>query len=152
MTEDYLHIKPIEEVLEIVIPTYNRPSSIQGLLIELAKSKLSKCHVTILDNNSSENEWRKNKFFTDIGLPNVSIITRNVNIGAPANIMQAYEIPKKEYLWILCDDDITDFADEKIKDINNHLLYEKPDCYIVGTPYYDVLQEDKESVTFLEVR
>lgn len=146
MTKENLRPRSIEEILEIVIPTYNRPESIRNIAKEIAKSKLSKCHITILDNNSSDDEWRKNTFFNDIGLQNVSIITRNVNIGAPANIMQAYEIPKKEYLWILCDDDITDFSDEKIKDISNHLLNEKPDCYIVGTPYYDVLQKDQENI------
>jgi len=142
MTEEYLHIKSIEDVLEIVIITYNRPRSIHGLVIELAKSKLSKCHITILDNNSPDTEWMNSQSLVDIGLPNAYFVSRHVNIGAVANLMQAYEIATKEYLWVLCDDDITDFTDVKIENIHQCLLFERPDCYIVGTPYYDVIQKD----------
>jgi hypothetical protein len=145
MTEEHLHIKSIEEVLEIVIPTYDRPRSIHGLVIELAKSKLSKCRITILDNNSPDTEWMNSESLVDIGLPNACFVSRPVNIGAVANVMQAYEIATKEYLWVLCDDDITDFTDAKIENVNQCLLFEKPDCCIVGTPYYDVIQKDSMS-------
>jgi len=142
MSEVYLQNKSIEEVLEIVIPTYNRPKSLQVLLLELSKSKLSECQITILDNNSPDQGCLKSQSLVDMGLPNASFHRKHVNIGAAANLMQAYEIATREYLWVLCDDDITDFTDLKIQNINQCLLFEKPDCYIVGTPYYDVYQKE----------
>jgi len=91
--------------LEIVIITYNRSKYLERTLKMLANSSFSQCKITILDNCSTDEtsiviERAKQSllFLEDY--------RHNINIGAAANILRAYEIASFPYLWLMGDDDI----------------------------------------------
>lgn len=99
------------EKLEIILITYNRKSYLQKTFNQIfaENSPIKDFPITILNNKSTDGtneliEEYKQKF------PNITHIIHNRNIGGNANIMRAYEIASKEYLWILCDDDEFDFS------------------------------------------
>lgn len=95
-------------LLEIYIPTYNRSRQLDILLNELVNSDLIKYKITILNNNSTDNTIQIFSKYHKLN-DNFHIITRKINIGAPANIVTASEFFSSEYIWFICDDDDYDF-------------------------------------------
>lgn len=103
--------KELKDLLEIIIITYNREKYIERTLAQLFAddSPIKNFDITIFDNKSTDRtpviiaEYQK-KF------PNLSHIVNNRNIGGNANIAKAFAEAKKDYLWILCDDDYYDWS------------------------------------------
>lgn len=107
----------IKDKLDIVLITYNRRYCLQRTLDQIFadNSPIKDFDITILDNASTDGttevitEYRK--FY-----PNIRHIINNVNIGGCPNIAKAFiEIPQKEYVWVLCDND--DYDWQKWKEI-----------------------------------
>jgi glycosyltransferase involved in cell wall biosynthesis len=99
----------IADLLSIYIITFNRSCEIERTLDSLNSSGLSKCKIIVLDNHSTDNtkevvlrKMSKNQ--------NISIYTNRANIGAPANIIQAFILSRTQYTWVMCDDDSYDFS------------------------------------------
>ncbi len=95
--------------LTIVIPTYCRLDSIKNRLSELELINAD-CEIIILDNKSEniskqdyENIIKKYKL-------KISIIVNEYNIGAPANLIRAFEVARAEWVWIISDDDPLDVS------------------------------------------
>jgi glycosyltransferase involved in cell wall biosynthesis len=59
-------------------------------------------------------------------------IRHQVNIGASANAMRAYEIVTEEYVWLLCDDDDCEFS--MFSEVKSVLKENNPDIIVVGSP------------------
>ena len=113
----------INDILEIILITYNRKEYLKNTLKQIlaSNSPLRDLDITILNNKSNDgtneliNEYCQN-------FKNIKHIIHNKNIGGNANIARAFEIASKKYVWVLCDDDNYDFAhfDEVIEAIKNN--------------------------------
>lgn len=97
--------------LDIFLITYNRAPFLRETLAKITTpaSPLRNYHITILDNNSSDQTAEICKEFVQSN-PNLSYIKNNRNIGLSGNICKAMEMARKEYYWILCDNDKIDFS------------------------------------------
>ena len=96
----------MKDLLEIIIPTYNRKVHIERTLLQLtaANSPVKDCQITVLDNASTDGTTEIVK-----GLAarhsNIKYIRHRKNIGGNANIARAYETATFPYVWVICDDD-----------------------------------------------
>lgn len=101
----------LENKLHIILLTYNRAPFLRDTLQQLfaENSPIKGCEFTILDNHSTDEtsdiirQYQQN-------FPNIQHIIRPTNIGANANIANAFTLAKKEYVWVLCDDDRYDWT------------------------------------------
>lgn len=96
----------MKDILEILIPTYNRKTHIKRTLSQLiAKdSPVRECKITVLDNASTDGTSAVIEDFAS-RYTNIKHIRHLKNIGGNANITRAYELAKKPYVWVVCDDD-----------------------------------------------
>jgi glycosyltransferase involved in cell wall biosynthesis len=100
----------LEDILEIILITYNRGAQLERTLGQLFTpgSPAHKYGLTILDNNSVDNtaaiasEWA-GKY------PQIKYIRNKYNVGLGGNLVKAMEMADKKYLWIICDDDNFDW-------------------------------------------
>lgn len=121
----------IEDKLEITIPTYNRAKYLDRILSQLFKSPFVNCHITIFDNHSSDETPRICKKYKNL-LPNLTVIKRPANIGGNANILRGFENKKKEYNWVLGDNDCIDSSD--CDDVLNEIESGKFDVILTWSP------------------
>jgi GT2 family glycosyltransferase len=119
----------IKNYLEIVLITYNRAEYLRSTLLALAESPFSECHITILNNLSTDNTLEICNSFIN-RFSNLTIITNKVNIGGNANILRAVETSNGKYTWILCDDDEYDFS--YCDDLIDAIIDEKAELIHVG--------------------
>lgn len=127
----------ISEQLEIIIPTYNRAKTLMETIDRILNSPVSKCKITILDNNSKDDTERCVKEL----LPkyeNLIYIKNRYNLGLAGNICKALTIPEKKYFWIVFDDTGLDFSNWQFVEEG---LKQDYDC-ILTTNYYDVRNTD----------
>ncbi len=97
----------IKDKLQIFLITYNRKSYLKRTFEQIfaENSPIRDFDIIILDNKSTDGtaeliEEYREKFH------NINHIINNRNIGGNANIAKAFELASKEYVWVLCDDDI----------------------------------------------
>ncbi|OLA93978.1 MAG: hypothetical protein BHW64_05690 [Candidatus Melainabacteria bacterium LEY3_CP_29_8] len=83
--------------LEIILVTYNRK-----------KFPIRHLDITILDNNSNDGTFELIKNY-QAEFPNLQYIKNPCNIGGGANVVKAFTLASKKYIWVLCDDDTYDF-------------------------------------------
>lgn len=104
----------INNDLEIILITYNRKTYLKKTLEQIfaENSPLKNLQITILDNKSTDGSSELIEKYAG-KYPNIKHITHNRNIGGNANIVRAFEIASKKYVWILCDDDDYDFSNFK---------------------------------------
>ena len=100
-----------KDLLDIFLITFNRKAALECTLSKLfdANSPIKDYCITILDNNSDdgtgqiiENFCQKHK--------NLKHIKNRYNVGLAGNLIKAMELARKQYFWILCDDDDYDWA------------------------------------------
>lgn len=103
-------VNKIEDLLEIILLTYNRSSFLVSTLKQLQDSPFAPCRITVLDNCSTDDTrdvcLKASELFA-----NLHIVTHRVNIGGNANYLRAVEISESLYTWVLCDDDTLHFSD-----------------------------------------
>lgn len=101
----------LKEKLQIVLITFNRAERLKNTLTAVFSddSPVKDFDITIVDNNSTDNTADLVKEFC-VRFPNLKYRKNRYNIGGNANIARAFEIPEKEYFWILCDDDLYDWS------------------------------------------
>ncbi len=100
----------LKERLQISIITYNRCDYLARTLecFFADNSPIKDFDLLVLDNNSTDKteeivqEFQKKH-------PNLTYIKNNKNVGANANIVKAFEYNKKDYLWVVADDDVYDW-------------------------------------------
>ena len=93
--------------LTICIPTYNRKQGLLSVLDALLPQLDFSCHLYVLDNCSTENvESDVSQLFARHAQPNCYYLRRKVNIGACGNVLRAFELNDRGWLWICGDDDI----------------------------------------------
>jgi len=113
----------IQDKLEIILITYNRKNYLQRTFDQIFadNSPIKNFDITILDNKSTDGTSELIEQYVKI-FPNIKHIIHNHNIGGNANIVRAFELASKEYIWVLCDDDVYDWSNwsEVEKAVNNN--------------------------------
>lgn len=99
----------LEQLLEILLITYNRNDYLDRTLTSIKDSPFAQCKITILDNCSTDNSYKTackyGQYFS-----NYRVVRNNKNIGGDNNFLKAVEMATFQYVWILCDDDTYDFS------------------------------------------
>ena len=101
----------LKDKLDIFLVTYNRKDKLYKTLESIfsKNSPIKDFDITILDNNSDDGTSELiDKYCMQHS--NIKHIRHNRNIGANANIARCYELAAKDYMWILCDDDVFDWS------------------------------------------
>ena len=101
----------LKDKLEINLITYNRKNYLKKTLEQIFadNSPVKNYGITILDNASTDGTSELIEEYVK-KYPNIKHVRHNKNIGGNANICRAYEMAAKEYVWVLCDDDLLDFS------------------------------------------
>lgn len=93
-----------DPTLTVAIPTYNRASSLEKVLLTLIEEKNVNFNILVSDNNSTDNTKsvvEKLQLLTT----RLSYSKNDTNIGYSANVRKLYEMATTDYVWFLCDDD-----------------------------------------------
>lgn len=101
----------IKTKLDIVLITFNRKPFLKETLDVLLSesSPINDFDITILDNASTDGTGELIKEYL-LKYSNLKYIKNTKNIGGCANIAKALvEVPQKEYVWVLCDNDTYDW-------------------------------------------
>lgn len=100
----------MKNILEIMLITYNRKQHLQNTFDQIfaENSPIKNFDITILNNNSVDGSTELIEEYR-FKFPNIKHIIHNRNIGGNANIARAFEIVRKKFFWILCDDDEYDW-------------------------------------------
>jgi len=113
----------ISEKLQIILITYNRQKHVEKTFEQLLceNSPVRYYDLLVLDNNSTDNTAN---FVNKVQkkYPNIKYQKNKYNVGIAGNIAKAMELASKEYVWIICDDDIYDWSSwaEVEQAINNN--------------------------------
>lgn len=93
--------------LEVVIPTYNRPSELRRTLAALLPQLKEGVRIRIIDNASDYNPVEiLADMLHDACRGSTVLVERNVcNIGGPANVVRCFERANAEWMYLLGDDD-----------------------------------------------
>lgn len=96
----------LKDKLDIFLITYNRCEELNDTLSELLseKSPIKNFPIKIIDNNSTDDTYKVVQKFMQMH-KNISYEKNRHNIGGNANILKAFYQAKKEYVWILADND-----------------------------------------------
>lgn len=131
----------LKDKLDIFLITFNRSSRLENTLKQLFddNSPVKDLSVTIIDNNSTDNtEIVVKKYQSEHN--NIKYIKNKYNIGGNANIVKAFYLATKEYVWVLADND--NYSWENWKQVE--LEIEKhADAIVVATyecPKFDIAQ------------
>ena len=98
--------------LEIILLTYNRKEYLKKTLEQLFRLTSpirDNYDITILDNASTDGTSELIVQYCKLH-PRLKHIRHAQNIGGNANIIEAMKLAQREYVWILCDDDMYDWS------------------------------------------
>lgn len=113
------------KLLNIVIPTYNRPEAIKKQVALLLPQLTSEVSLTVFDNHS---DIPVSKLFAEQDLCRFTVIRNTVNIGGDANIARCLESVSTGWAWPLGDDDPV--KDNAVETVLNHIKTYGKYCYI----------------------
>ncbi len=124
----------IKDKLDIFIVTYNREENLDTTLKQLMaeNSPVRDFDIHILDNNSTDNTYNIVKKYQTIN-QNIKYEKNVYNIGLGFNIAKAFYLAKKEYVWVLADNDYFDFdnwneVEYAIKKSNDVIIISNFNC------------------------
>ena len=92
-------------LFSILIPTWNRPQLLAGLVERINLSKHDDVEIVIVDDNSEEENWLKLKKIALLH-DNVRLYRNEQNIGLTLNWNKTIEYARGTWLSFICDDDI----------------------------------------------
>ena len=97
----------LKEKIDIILITYNRKELLGKTLEQILapESPIRDFEITVLNNASDDGTTELvNEYCTNY--PNLKQIVNRKNIGGCGNIAKALvELPTKEYVWVICDND-----------------------------------------------
>ena len=102
----------LREKLDICLITYNRMELLKQTLEQIVadNSPMRDFEITVLDNSSTDGTTELIDEYCS-KYSNLKHVINSKNIGGNANIAKALtEIPKKEYVWVLGDNDYYDWS------------------------------------------
>lgn len=111
--ENHVNSSPVDSNsrLEIFLITYNREVELaQTLAMCFAEgSPIRDIPFTILNNKSTDRTAEIVESYCK-RFPSIRHVVHSRNIGGNANIVRAYELATRDYVWVICDDDTFDFS------------------------------------------
>ena len=109
----------IKDKLDIFLITYNRKPYLQRTLDKILSddSPIRDFDITILDNHSTDGTTELIQEYTK-RFRNLRHIVHPFTIDGSANFVRAVELVKKDYCWVLCDDDHFHFENWKDVEIS----------------------------------
>lgn len=121
----------MENLLTIVIPTYNRKERLARTLKLLENQTYKNFNLVILDNNSDYKISDLLKNYSGNFLQKIELVSNKFNIGMTGNICNSFLHVKTKWLWILADDDIVhstavEIIYDNIVDNNSYILHFSP--------------------------
>jgi glycosyltransferase involved in cell wall biosynthesis len=102
----------INEKLDIIIVTYNRKEFLKKTFEQIFadNSPIKSFDITVLNNASTDGTFELVEEYR-LKYPNLKHIINNRNINGNPNISKALvEIPQKDYVWVLSDNDDYDWS------------------------------------------
>ncbi len=119
----------LEDLLELVLITYNRSEYLDNTLKQFADSPFKNCKMTIIDNCSPDNTPQVCAKYEKI-FNNLNVIRHDKNIGGNPNIVKGSGlVSKSKYTWLLGDNDNYDFSETD--DVIEAIESEKYDMIII---------------------
>jgi glycosyltransferase involved in cell wall biosynthesis len=96
-----------EILLTIAIPTYNRPKTLEKILVQLSEENNQNYYVLIADDyNGPSSETREMVEKYQKANPRITYIKNLSNLGFSGNVLHLYETVQTRYVWYICDDEI----------------------------------------------
>lgn len=94
-------------LLTVAIPTYNRPSTLEKILIQLSE-EINQSFATLIvddyDGPSSKTQDMVERYMGNN--PRLIYLKNDHNLGFSANVLHIYELVQTRYVWYVCDDDM----------------------------------------------
>jgi hypothetical protein len=101
-----------QEKLQLTIITFNRSRHLARTLATFtAEDSPVRGHDILVLDNASTDDTREVVAGLQQQFPRIAYQRNPYNIGANANIARAFETGRKDYLWIVADDDLYDWSD-----------------------------------------
>jgi glycosyltransferase involved in cell wall biosynthesis len=124
-----LEMPTVKSLLDIFVISFNRSAKLGKTINAIMQSALRRYSVTVLDNCSTDGT---EAVMHDLchQYPELKYLRRKVNIGGPANAIDAFTRSEAKYTWVICDDDEYDFAD--VNELFSLLESESPELIFVG--------------------
>ena len=120
----------LEDLLSIVIATYNKSSLLEKTLQALLESPVKNCRITVLNNHSTDDTLRICDKYSKLFI-RFHVHTQPVNLGSgSANYIHSINFCDTEYIWHLADDDRYDFS--LFEDVKDAIISGKYDIIHVG--------------------
>ncbi len=126
-----------EELVTIIIPTYNRPAYLKAAISSVVQQTYQNIEIIVSDDFSSENPQ---KIVDDFKDPRLRLRRNETNLGVGLNVTYAFKEAKGKYVASLNDDDVwqKDFLKKLIP-----YLEANPDVVLAFCDYY-VIDGDGE--------
>jgi len=108
--------------LSIVIPTYNRNTTLAANLPSLLRQLTPECELIIIDNASTipvAETLSQAKLIEDQAPGRVTVMRNRLNIGGNANILRCHECGIGDWVWTIGDDDLV--ADGAVDSVLGYL-------------------------------
>lgn len=101
----------MKDKLQIVLITYNRHKYLENTLSQILSedSPIKDFDITIIDNNSTDDTADVAGRYLE-KFSNLKYVKNKFNIGGNANIVRAFEMANREYIWVLADNDEYDWT------------------------------------------
>lgn len=120
----------IEEVLTVIITTFNRSQLLDETLVSLMDSPIKDCKIVVLNNHSTDKTLEVCDKYKEL-FPHFQVVTHPVNLGGGSeNFLHSIEYCDTEYIWHLADDDRYDFS--HFDDVKEALCSHNYDLIQVG--------------------
>lgn len=124
------------EMLEIILVTYNRAQYLEATLERLRTSPIAGCKFTVIDNGSTDRTPEVCARFAQV-FSHFFIRRNPFNVGISGNYLRALETASSPYTWIICDDDDFDFT--HFDEIITAVTSDQYDIISVNVPNHSVL-------------
>ncbi|MCR5798900.1 MAG: glycosyltransferase [Lachnospiraceae bacterium] len=106
-----------EDILTILIPTYNRQEGLKNTLAALENQTCKKFKIIISDNASDYDTQKTIDNMSKEFQEKCTVIRRKINVGINVNISEIFSYCNSKWAWTLSDDDqVMENAVEKIYD------------------------------------
>ncbi len=126
-----------EELVSIIIPTYNRPAYLEEAIFSVLQQTYQNIEIIVSDDFSSENPQTIVDSFND---PRLRLRRNQTNLGVGLNVTYAFKEAKGKYVASLNDDDIwqKDFLEKLVPHLEAN-----PDVVLAFCDYYVIYADGK---------
>ncbi len=132
-----LETRAPEELVSIIIPTYNRPAYLKEAIFSVLQQTYQNIEIIVSDDFSSENPQTIVDSFND---PRLRLRRNETNLGVGLNVTYAFKEAKGKYVASLNDDDIwqKDFLEKLVPHLEAN-----PDVVLAFCDYYVIYADGK---------